>query len=243
VPRPRGVVYLEPAPLLAAAAPPIVGHWDHDGGYEEGPGWDTAEPAFLWGRRRAPVVYLRVDTVTYSYRYYAAGDVTLRLKAPPKRSEVFWLGGEKVGNWSGVDSRRWPRAPKGREADIVDNYGGTVHLVREARLEYDQGFRARWYELDRDGVHRFREQDVDDVANELVPWGRKRAQYVLLELSGAEYFSAGDEDLPGLDIPRWPDFPLTASMPPPPPGAEISIRVETSPLSGKTFPLDETLLW
>lgn len=208
-----GIVYIESETWFSAREHAIAGHWDRGGSFVEGPGWDSAIDAISWGRRRAPEVYLRVHAVRHEYRYVKAGELVVRLHAPNNSGYRIYDAGETA--WDSVPGRvldanlvRWPGARDMRDADVEVDYGGTVYLVQEPPEDWagGAGYVARWERLN-DGVPELAEVagptwdgDFDDV----VAWGRERAPYVLIHHAFMHrYESAGELDLPGLEIPRY----------------------------------------
>lgn len=144
-----------------------------------------------------------------------AGDILVRLHAPIDHAYVMYDAGEVP--WMSVPGhkpdpqlRRWPGASENPDSDLEAEYGGTVYLVQE-RPENEGGYvgyTARWEAL-RGGV----QTSVEIVGPwwegdfpAAVAWARERAPYVLIHHPSVHgYQSAGEFDLPGLNIPRWED--------------------------------------
>src|SRR5215217_7000241 len=125
--RRRGVAYVEC--VLQPKIRWIEGHWEPpEAAAVEGPRWIDREEAISWGRKRAPGVYLRLHRATFSYRYYRAGHLMVKLNAPPSTSYTIYSAGERHAKTDG--SKRWPGASDEPDPDVVAGYGGTVHLVR-----------------------------------------------------------------------------------------------------------------
>ena len=250
LPNYSGVVYIDMEWGVVPRSLPIEGHWELPGldrVAEDGPGWLTAAEAIAWGRKRAPLVWLRVHRSTYSYRYVQVGSVLVRLHAPLEDDYVIYSAGEGLSHAGLSDEeyvRRWPGAATSRDEDLLPEYGGEVFLVQWSS-EHDGagegGVIARWEALS-DGV-----QHVAEVAGprwdggivDAIEWARQRAPYVLV-CSGPwdfGYLSAGDEDPAGLGLARWPghDERLRENRPP----HEGTIWVEVYDSEAKGFPLPD----
>ena len=263
----EGVAYVEYA--LQPELRSIEGHWERPGAktaadLEEGPGWTDPREAIAWGRKRAPHVFLRLHRTTFSYRYYRAGDLVVRLLAPPSHSHTIYSAGERHSERWGV--RRWPRASVRRERDVVDGYGGDVHLVRDDEaggLLADLRYAVRWEVLRRGHMVLLRQAGPWRDLERALAWARSRTPVVLLCQPGNdrfEYFSAGDEQPSGLALPEWPRSWEGVQTPPDPTAADLARAHErvrpfessddasdeggavftwfAEPLVGKAFPLD-----
>jgi len=189
----------------------IEGHWEPPkAAAVEGPRWTDPEEAISWGRKRAPGVYLRLHRATFSYRYYRAGHLMVKLNAPPSTSYTIYSAGERHAKTDG--SKRWPGASDEPDPDVVEGYGGTVHLVRGDETAGVIGpfqLTARWETVREDRMVVLEQAGPwDGVAVEqALAWARERAPVVLLCWPGQgffEYFSAGQEQLAGIELPTWP---------------------------------------
>jgi hypothetical protein len=209
----EGVAYVEF--VLQPEIRWIEGHWEPPDAVavedlEQGPSWTDPEEAISWGRKRAPHVFLRLHRATFSYRYYRAGDLMLKLKAPPSSSYVIYPAGERHSTRDG--SKRWPAASDERDADVMAGYGGDVYLVRwdeTAGLIAPFRLTARWEALREDRMVVLEQAGPwdEDGVEEALDWARERAPVVLLCWPGQgffEYFSAGDEQPVGTELPTWP---------------------------------------
>src|SRR5215208_380595 len=132
-----GIVGIEPDYGVEVRPFRIEGHWEPPGEgpeFEEGPGWNTAEEAIAWGRKRAPVVLLRLHESISSYRFARIGELVVRLHAPVESDFVIYSAGEldRTRSESADDDevRAWPGTSLVRERDIVASYGGVVWLVQ-----------------------------------------------------------------------------------------------------------------
>jgi hypothetical protein len=152
---------------------------------EDGPGWNDIEEAVAWGRRHAPVVYVRLGRALNET--YNAGEKDDRGRPPTER-------------WSGSRRRR--------ARNVHPDYGGVVYIDEEQLSLMPAGtFRAAWASADDEFLE---EADEFDDVEQAVDWGRERATVVLVaELpSSWSYFpayeirSAGDEDPPGEPVER-----------------------------------------
>jgi len=208
-----GIVYIESELALVPRQHAIEGHWENRETVVQGPGWETGVQAVAWGRKRAPIVLLRIHRVALEYRYQRVGDLLVRLHAPVDHDYIHYDAGEVP--WASVPGhqpdpqlRRWPGARDSPDADVVADYGGTVYLVQERPEEEGAvlGYTARWEAL-HDGVMIPREvvgPRWEGDFRAAVAWARERAPYVLIHHPrGLGYQSAGESDLPGLNIPRW----------------------------------------
>jgi len=66
------------------------------------------------------------------------------------------------------------------------------------------GVSCHW-EGERDGQPVFLEQGPDGASlDEAIAWGRERAPRVLVRVGGSRHFSAGAQDPPDGELPRWP---------------------------------------
>jgi hypothetical protein len=256
-----GVVYIHPEWELVPRELAIEGHWELEGldrPAEEGPGWRTAAEAIEWGRKRAPTVYLRVHLAAYSYRYVRAGEILVRLQAPVDDRFVIYSAGEthptprQVEGEEDVepeDVRRWPGGSDERDPDVLPRYGGWVYLV-QSRPEMEAGaflgYTARWEALrkGRLGLAEVRGPDWEGDLPAAVAWGRERAPYVLVcdGPVGFGYESAGEHELPGLELPRWlgpSDVSvLEGDLPQLPPG---SWRIAVSEPRSRRFPIPDQI--
>jgi hypothetical protein len=154
---------------------------------EDGPGWNEVEQAVTWGRRRAPVVYVRLGEGL---------------------SKIYNAGEEDDGGRNPTE--RWPRSRRRRARDVHPDYGGVTYINEELPLLIPiRKFRAVW-ESDDDQME-VHEELFDDV-EAAVDWGRDRAPVVLVaELPSSgwsgrvptyEIRSAGDEDPEGAPVER-----------------------------------------
>jgi hypothetical protein len=67
----HGIVYIADYPKFWPDPPSrFSGYWDSGVEpyrmLEEGPGWDDPDEAIRWGRERAPMVFIRLGSQTYS---------------------------------------------------------------------------------------------------------------------------------------------------------------------------------
>lgn len=211
-----GIVVVEPDYGVEVRPFRIEGHWEPTEKtveVDEGPGWNSSEGAIAWGRKRAPAVLLRLHESISSYRFVRVGDLVVRLHAPVEAEYVLYSAGERDKSRPKSEEddevRTWPGTSRIREADVVSNYGGIVWLVQ---WESDQsrwplnGYRCRW-EILRHGYMMLAGSRGPAWKGQLdaaVEWGRDRAPYVLLTDGPRqwEYWSVGDDDPPGLDLPR-----------------------------------------
>jgi hypothetical protein len=152
---------------------------------EDGPGWNDVEEAIRWGRRRAPIVYVRLG---------------------PGWTEWFNAGEEDDG---GRDpTPRWPGSRRRRAANRHPDYGGVVYLGENfPSFMPARRFTATWEpEPDRRAVDQAEFEDVEAA----IEWGRERSPVVLVaELPNSwswvpvyEIRSAGEEDPPGEPLER-----------------------------------------
>lgn len=151
---------------------------------EDGPGWNDVEGAVAWGRRRAPVVYVRLGD---GWRdWYNAGELDDRQRPPTKR---------------------WPGSARRRAANREPDYGGVVYIGEEFPDYVSTGrFNAVWSD---DAEVLEHERDLDDV-DAAIDWGRARAPVVLVaeapnswsSFPTYEVRSAGEQDPIGERVPR-----------------------------------------
>lgn len=162
------------------------------------------------GTPAGALVLLRVHRAIYRHRYVRSGELVIRLQAPVEHQFVHYSAGEEQA--LSEEIKRWPGASDEREPDVEPRYGDRVYLVQLEPEEHgDQlGYVARW-EAVRDGRQRLVEAvgpAWDGELEEAITWGRERAPFVLFTSGPGlfEYYSAGADDPPGLDLPRWPSF-------------------------------------
>ena len=182
--------------------------------------WDSIEAAIAWGRRRAPIVSLRVDQAVYSHRWEWVGDLLVRLNLPVTIRHRWYSAGEKERPQEepGEQYTRWPGVATTREADVIESYGGVVWLnhTRGLWLDYLGGYLARW-EAPRPDPGQPPEPVMvvveqagpawDFDIRGAIAWGRARAPIVLVQGGWDQYFSAGELNPPALALPEW-DRPI-----------------------------------
>jgi hypothetical protein len=185
----EGIAYVEAELLLSADA--------------------NEEAAIAWARHRAPTVVLRRHRIVHAWRYRYVGGRWVRLRAPVEGSYEFFSAGE-VDAGPGDEEEpvhQWPGAPLRREPQTHPRYGGTVHLASEleaGRPRTDVRYSAAW-EAVRDANVVTVERFGPARSEEAIAWGCERAPIVLVCDHTFEnaYWSAGDVDIPELDLPRW----------------------------------------
>jgi hypothetical protein len=182
-----GIVLIEPDYGVEVKPFAIEGHWEpskQGAEFEEGPGWHSAEDAIAWGRKRAPVVLLRLHESVSSYRFVRVDDLVVRLHAPVKSDYVLYSAGEmdksQAESEEDDEVRPWPGTSNVREADVVSDYGGVVWLVQwqndQSRWPLN-GYHCRW-EVARNGhmvLAASRGPGWKGHLDEAVEWARERA--------------------------------------------------------------------
>jgi len=116
--------------------------------YEDGPGWNDVEEAVRCGRRRAPIVYVRIGEGWSDV--YNAGERDDDGRSPTKR---------------------WGGAPRRPAANRHPDYAGVVYIGEEFPSYIPTPkFSASWTDDDRELEH----HDFSDV-EAAIDWGRERA--------------------------------------------------------------------
>ena len=155
---------------------------------EDGAGWNELEKAVEWGRRHAPIVYVRVG---------------------PGLSE--WYNAGEKDDHAGRPTQRWPGSRRRRAKALHPDYAGVVYVDEEQPNYFPAGrFSAVWASESEEWLDNA--EGFEDVET-AIDWGRERAPVVLVaELptfyQGVPTFptyeirSAGEQDPPGERLER-----------------------------------------
>lgn len=216
----EGIAYVE-AVNTVLVRPSFSGWWERGEDLRpDGPDdftvtyqqWDDLDEGTEWASRRSAQVSLRVDTFSYPFRARRVGDLVVYLRAPVVSSSRFFSVGVEWFTGDREDVEPWPRPVRSRESDREPGYGGVVMLVSSVdacQLVATQRYDVRW-EAARDEETLGTQMIVQETATGLdedaaIAWGRQRARIVLVCLGNMdfEYFSAGEAQLSGIDIPAW----------------------------------------
>ena len=216
----EGIVYVEAENELVLS-PAVMGFWERgedlrpDGQDERSTAQrygDDLDAAIGWARQRSPRIALRMESGTYSVRTRRIGGLAVSLRAPVCRSYRHYSAGTEWFPDSTHETEQWPHGASDEETVRETGFGGVVRLVAEVdawQSEPTDVYGVRW-EVVRDEPMRSRRMVVQESASALgeddaVTWGRERAPIVLVCVGGltSEYYSAGEEQLAGIDIPSW----------------------------------------
>jgi hypothetical protein len=172
----------------------FTGSWQPDPGADfedfvsiDGPGWQDIEEAIEWGRRRAPIVYVR----------FGHG-----------RRDLYDAG-EEDGYEEDDGARRWPGAPHEREHDCHPDYRGAVFLGEEFPVYWPT---SKYSAALVDSESGDRASATFSDLETAIDWGRERASIVLVAEAPDSWsgdaapayrlWSAGSEDPPDEVLPR-----------------------------------------
>lgn len=169
--------------------------------------WNSVDEAVAWARARAPEIYVTLRRRVHEHIVVRAGDIPLRFERPVRRDEATFAAGtvEKPGT-----TGRWPDDPSSSTIERVPAFGGTVHVgVFEDPSEKGErvGYVARVERLHPGGTELVEfvgprwQRDLPSA----LAWANEQAVYVILTLGAPdwEYWSAGEGDLPDIELPRW----------------------------------------